>query len=204
MIKSKQILDEVELKLGKLKKDITEEDLDKIEELNIHRFDLSGSKEDFYLEDLKLFNSLESITFDHMSLDENILGYLSRSNINKLAFRNCELLCEIEHMFNNINNLSIEFVDNFKDEYLDRFPYLDFLSYRGYDINYLPGNIRVLDISESNVMNNNVFLNTNFSEIYVSKDEYEKNKKLYTDTSFKVNVYDSNKCYLDNEGDYNE
>ena len=119
MIKSKQILDEVELKLGKLKKDITEEDLDKIEELNIHRFDLSGSKEDFYLEDLKLFNSLESITFDHMSLNENILGYLSRSNINKLAFRNCELLCEIEHMFNNINNLSIEFVDNFKDEYLE-------------------------------------------------------------------------------------
>lgn len=202
MIKSKQIIDEVELKLGKLIDNISEEDLNLIDSLNIHCFSINEKKEEFFVEDLLLFHNLKSLSFDHMSITDKIMKYVLNSNINRLDLFNCELLCGFNSSFDNINYLSIEYVDNFRDEYLDFFPSLNFLSYKGYQINYLPKNIRVLDINNSNVVNNNVFKESNVSEIYVSKEEYEKSSNLYQ--NFKTYVYDDNKCYLVGMGDKNE
>ncbi len=61
IIKSKQIIDELELSLGKFIEDITNEDLNTIQELTINGFDIDNKKLEFYLEDLLSFNNLKRI-----------------------------------------------------------------------------------------------------------------------------------------------
>ena len=54
-IKTKQIIDELELILGKFISDVTTDDLNTVTELNIRNFDVDGSVLDFNVDDLNLF-----------------------------------------------------------------------------------------------------------------------------------------------------
>ena len=203
-IKSKQIIEQVELYLSKFIEEISVEDLDNINELTINEFDISDNKEEFYLEDLQLFKNLKTITFNNKIITKDILDYLNNSQIEELNLYNCELLCEPNNTFENIKVLRIEYVDNFKEEYLKCFPNIKELSFKGYEINNkLPNNVNKLDIMNSSINDLKIIDNSNINEIFLSKNEYEKNKDYYSNLIIKVNVYDENNCYLMDSGDKN-
>ncbi len=205
MIKTKQIIEQLELYLGKLIEEISIEDLNDIDELTINNFDITKNKQEFYIEDLLLFKNLKSITFNNMIIDIDIINYIGNSNIEELNLYNCELLVELTSNFDKITNLKIEYVDKFKEEYLNYFPNIEYLSYKGYELkNKLPKKIKVLDIMNSTIKNDEIFFGTNINEIFISKKEYDTNKDFYSKLIIKVNVYDENNCYLLNSGDKHE
>ena len=203
-IKSKQIVDEVELVIGKLLKDISIEDLKSITELIINNFDVDGSVNKFYLEDLDLFTNLKKLSFNDMIIDTDTLMYINNHNIEELNLFNCELLCDTNITFNNITTLRVEYTDNFKEEYLMLFPNLKELSFKGYKITKdLPKTITKLNLVNTTIEDLKVIDNMNLSDLYISKDEYEKNIDYYKKLLY-VHVYDDNNIYLINSGDENE
>ena len=204
-IKTRQIIDQIELYTSKYIDEITIDDLNNINELIINEFNINDEKEDFYIEDLDYFNNLKIITFNNKIINEEILNYIFKSNIEELNLYNCELVVVINNIFEKIKKLRIEYVDNFKEEYLNLFPNINELSYKGYIINNrLPKNINKLDIMNTTINNINILDNTNINEIFISKEEYENHKDYYSKLIIKVNIYDENNCYLLNSGDKNE
>ena len=205
IIKSKQIIDELELSLGKFIEDITNEDLNTIQELTINGFDIDNKKLEFYLEDLLPFNNLKRISFNNIIVDVDTMNYIFNSNIEELNLYNCELLCDLNNDFKKIKILRVEYTSHFEEEYLKYFPNVKKLSYKGYTLkNVLPDNIKVVDLMNTKIEKTSIIDKSKINEIFISKEEYDKNKKFYDDLIIKVNVYDENNCYLLGSGDKNE
>ncbi len=205
MIKSKQIIDEVELLLGKFIDDINSDDLNSINELTINGFDVSKNVLEFHLEDLLLFNNLKSITFNNFILDVDTMNYIFNSKIEELNMYNCELLCEITNNYENIKTLRVEYTSNFEEEYLSYFPNVKELSYKGYKLTKpLSKNINKLDLLNSSVEDTNIIEESNVNDLSISIKEYEDKKDFYDKLIIKISVYDKNNCYLIGKGDKNE
>ncbi len=203
-LKTKQIIDELELVLGKFNGEITEEDLSTITELTIRNFDIDGTILEFYLEDLQFFANLRKLTFVDMIIDIDTVNYIFNSNINDLTFRNCELLCVIDKPFERIETLRVERTDNFKEEFLAYFPNVKDLTFKGYTVTKdIPANVKKLNIANSTISDIGIIERANLDELYISKDEYEKNTEFYK-KMLNVFVYDNNNVYLVNDGDENE
>lgn len=203
-IKSHQIIDELELVLGKFAEEITEEDLNTITELTIRNFDLDGSVLDFYLEDLHLFNNLTKLTFRDMIIDIDTLNFVYNSNINELNLLNCELICTIDKPFERIETLRVEYTDNFNEEYLLNFPNVKDLTFKGSSITReIPNNVKKLNIVNTTINDIGLIERANLDELYISKIEYDKNTEFYK-KMLNVFVFDDNNIYLINDGDENE
>ncbi len=204
-IKTKQIIDYVELITSKFIENVNEEDLKKVEELTIDEFDIVGEKTNFYIEDLELFPNLKSLSFNRMIINEEILNYVKNSNINELNLYNCELVIALNSKFDNITTLRIEYVDNFEEDYLQCFPNVKNLTFKGYTISkQLPKDVNRLDMMNSKLEDTNIISKSKINDLYVSKDEYENHKDFYSRLIINVNVYDENNCYLVNKGDKDE
>ena len=202
-IKSKQIIDELELVLGKFANEITNEDLNNITELKIRNFDVDGSVMEFYLEDLSLFNNLNKISFTDMIIEIDTLNYIYNSNITELNLHNCELMCTIDKPFEKIETLRVDYTDNFKEDYLRFFPNVKELVFKGYELTKeLPSNIKVLNIVDTKVNDVSLIEKANLDRLYISKEEY--NKDDYYKNKLNIFVYDDNNIYLVNNGDQNE
>ena len=203
-IKTKQIIDELELILGKFISDVTTDDLNTVTELNIRNFDVDGSVLDFNVDDLNLFPYLNKLSFTDMIIGNNILNYIFNSNITELRFNRCELFCNIDKPFEKIESLTIEYTDNFDEDSLLYFPNLKSLTFNGYKITKeLPHNIKVLNILDTEVSDLNIIKNANLDQLYISKKEYNNNIDFYKN-NLNVFVYDDNNIYLVNDGDHNE
>lgn len=202
-IKTKQIIDELELILGKFISDVTIDDLNSIKSLNIRNFDVDGSVLDFNVDDLNLFPYLNKLSFTDMIISNNILNYILNSNITELSFLRCEL-SNIDKSFEKIESLTIEHTDNFDEDSLLYFPNLKNLTFKGYKITKeLPHNIKVLNILDTEVSDLNIIKNANLDQLYISKKEYNNNIDFYKN-NLNVFVYDDNNIYLVNDGDHNE
>ena len=204
-IKSKQIIDEIELFTGKFIEDITSNDLNNIQELTINGFDVAKNHLEFHLEDLLLFNNLKKITFNNFILDIDTMNYIYNSKIEELNMYNCELLCKITNNYENINVLRVEYTTNFIEDYLSYFPNVKELAFKGYELSKdLSKKISKLDLMNTKVSNNNIIEKSNVNDLYISKDEYDNHKDFYEKLIIRVNVYDENNCYLIGKGDKNE
>ena len=205
LINTKQIIDEVELLTNKYMDELTEEDLNSITELNINEFNIVGEKEDFFIEDLALFKNLRKITFNKKIINKEIMDYILNSNIEELNLYNCEIIYEFNSNFDNINTLRIEYVDNFKEEYLNYFPNVSVLAFKGYILkNTLSERIKRLDIANSTIDNIDIIKNSSVTDLYISLNEYRNHKDFYLSTKININVYDSNNCYILEGDDYYE
>ena len=201
-IKSKQIIDQIELYLNKFIKDINISDLDNISELTINGLDIKKNHMDFYLEDLILFKNLKKITFNRFILDVDTMNYIYNSKIEELDLYNCELFCEITNKFENIRILRVEYTSNFYEKYLLCFPNVKELSFKGYILKEpLSKNITKIDLSNTTVENTNIIEESNVNDLYISKKEYENHKRFYDGLIIRVNVFDENNCYLIGQGD---
>ena len=205
IIKSKQIVDQIELLLGKFIDDITKNDLDNISELTINGFDVAKKHLDFNIEDLLLFNNLKKITFNNFILDVDTMNYIFNSKIEELNIYNCELLCEITSVYENIKVLRVEYTSNFDEKYLSFFPNIKELAYKGYTLKHsISNNIEKLDLMNTKIDDTKIIEKANVNTLYLSKDEYENHKDFYDKLIITIKVYDDNNCYFIGKGDDNE
>ena len=203
-LRTKQIIDQVELFSGKFISNITIDDLNNISELNIKNFDLDGNVLDFYLEDLEYFNNLKKLSFNDMIIDIDTLNFINKKGIEDLELFNCEIMSAINNKFDKVKTLVVEYSETFKEDYLLYFPNVTKLTFKGYKVTKeLSNKIKELDLTNSSVEDLSIIEKMDLNELYISKDEYERNKDFYKKLLY-VNVYENNNIYLVNSGDKNE
>lgn len=199
-IRTKSIIDQIELELNKDIEEVTEEDCNTIKDLIINGVNIIGEHQSIYIDDIKYFNNLESISINNMEIDELILETLKGiQTLKSIMFNECEIF-DFPTVFFNVTNVEFDFCINYFADILNSFPNVVKLTLKGVNIDYIPKTVKYLNIQKSKIMNYEILNNLDLKELFISLTEYKNNSELYKLLNAKV--YDEHDCYLLKEGEY--
>ena len=108
-MKTNSIKNILELKYG-FKDNYTQEELNKIEIINIDRFDIDGSILNIDFNELLLLSNLKYLTINKCIIDYNIFIIINKLNLDTLVLSNCEIVDDVSDIVNNlkVKNLIID------------------------------------------------------------------------------------------------
>lgn len=136
MLKTKSIIDQVEIILNKNIEAVTHEELNKIEIITIKKLGYDGEIYNTSFEDINLLTNLKQLDiFDCMISDKEVKIILKLKNLKVISFINCDFIDEANFLFDNIKTENIYIsnciglsginISNLKDLELKRM-YIDF------------------------------------------------------------------------------
>ncbi len=190
-MKTDSIIDILESLFGK-GDNFTEEELNSINSLNISRTDYGNKLLSVDFSDLLNFKNVVSLTINGCSIDNKAITYISNlDKINYLSLFDCIISDDIYPLFVklDIKNLRIENT-NFDLEYLDE--YYERLTLSNVIFKVIKSFCKTLDVSNCNINDISLLLESNFEEAIVSKKFYLENEETFNNCSKKIIVMDDN------------
>ncbi len=112
MIKSKDLFNLIKIILEK--DEIVEEDLEKVEDLTLNKYELDGTETDIDLDELVMIKNLKTLTLIKFTIkEENITKINNIKLLNTVQFTNCKFE-SINPLKQEIDNIVIDNCDNVK------------------------------------------------------------------------------------------
>lgn len=171
-MKTDSIRNILELKYG-FKDNYTQDELNKIESININRFDVDGSILNIDFNELLLLSNLKYLTINKCIIDYNIFEIIKNLNLQTLILSNCEIVDNISDIVNGLKNKNI-IIDNtnfnlawFKDLYFNSI----ILNNINIDNNFII-NTKTLDIRKCEINNYNFISINVIPKLIISEKQY--------------------------------
>ncbi len=184
------IIDTLEIVCNKNIDEIKNEDLFKIESLNISKFGIDDQILNTNFNELNYFLNLKklSIVGCNITNDEiNIINNLN--NLEYLSFINCDFegTCNCFKSIS-VDNLVLNNTNNFPFKYLNDLKYL-----KVFDMEYFYNNnkINTLDLFNSK-FNIDILYSLTIDELIISESDYKSNKDIYNNLNYKVTIKEDN------------
>lgn len=184
------IIDTLEIVCNKNIDEIKNEDLFKIESLNISKFGIDDQILNTNFNELNCFLNLKklSIVGCNITNDEiNIINNLN--NLEYLSFINCDFegTCNCFKSIS-VDNLVLNNTNNFPFKYLNDLKYL-----KVFDMEYFYNNnkINTLDLFNSK-FNIDILYSLTIDELIISESDYKSNKDIYNNLNYKVTIKEDN------------
>lgn len=160
-MKTDSIRNILELKYG-FKDNYTQDELNKIESINIDRFDVDGSILNIDFNELLLLSNLKYLTINKCILDYNIFIIINKLNLDTLILSNCEIVDDVSDIINYLKTKNL-IIDNtnfnlewFKDLYFNSIILNNINISNDFIINTTSLDIRKCEISDYSFINTNV------------------------------------------------
>lgn len=178
-MKTNSIKNILELKYG-FKDNYTQEELNKIEIINIDRFDIDGSILNIDFNELLLLPNLKYLTINKCIIDYNIFIIINKLNLDTLVLSNCEIVDDVSDIVNDLKVKNL-IIDNtnfnlvwFKDLYFNSIILNNIVINGDYIVNTKTLDIRKCEISNYSFINMNII-----PKLIISASQYNNSFNGY-------------------------
>ena len=178
------------------KDNYTIEELDAVKSVDIFRMSYTGTLFNVDFSDLDNFKNLTRITIDGCIIDEKVLDYIIKyDNLEKLVFRNCEVLLGTYEKFNCIKTRKLYLI-NTKINLSLVSGYFDLVVLENIDFSSFDMLGETLDVSKCRNINIDSIVTSNFKKLIVSLNQYYENQIIIDKCKKKIVVMQENNEFV--------
>lgn len=170
---------------------ISEEELNKIIDINISPVDNNNVNQVVDFNDLDYFPNLRRLKIQYCFIDREVLEKIIHlDKLEYISFIFCEFDNNIEDLMRiiNIKNFSIKNSINFRLDYLNNKRYDKLIISDETIYNQLIIESDLLDISHSIIIDKDLLFDLDVKRLVISYDEYDNNKNIYDNLEYIVEV----------------
>ena len=170
---------------------ISEEELNKIIDINISPVDNNNVNQVVDFNDLDYFPNLRRLKIQYCFIDREVLEKIIKlDKLEYISFIFCEFDNNIEDLMRiiNIKNFSIKNSINFRLDYLNNKRYDKLIISDETIYNQLIIESDLLDISHSIIIDKDLLFDLDVKRLVISYDEYDNNKNIYDNLEYIVEV----------------
>ncbi len=193
---TESIIKELNSRFGK-SDNYTKEQLDSVEDITISKFSFTDELLNVDFNDLNFFKNLKEITIEDCMLDKKtILILLSKDKLNKISLYNCEINEDIYPIFENLKVK--ELLLSRTDFDLSKLTgYYNRLTLENVTFKPIEAYMEILDISNNKITNIDDVINSNFEEIRISHNQYEKYKDKFDSCGRRFIIMENNLEFIE-------
>ncbi|MBQ6539301.1 MAG: hypothetical protein IJL76_03375 [Bacilli bacterium] len=194
-IKTKSILEKLEM--IKEIEDIQQEDLDKIDELNITGKDFNNDTQTVDFNDLKLFPNLKNLSIEYSTIDYDCIDIIRNYELKNLSFISCEFDSDLTNIKSiNTENIYISNCYDFDFSFINNKEFNEVNISTETIRDKININCNKLNLEHCEIENPEVLRGLNIKELIISTIQYEENPTVYENLGYPVTVMDEDSEFV--------
>jgi hypothetical protein len=194
-LKTKSIIEKIEM-IDDLE-NITESDLEKVEELEITGKDFNNDVQTVDFEDLKLFPNLKDLSIEYCTIDHDCIEIIKEFELKNLSFISCEFDSDIRNIRSiNTDNIYISNCYDFDFAFVENKEFNEINISTETIREKISINCNKLNLEHCFIEKPEVLNSLNIKELIISTIQYEDNPSAYESLEYKVTVMDDDSGYV--------
>ena len=194
-IKTKSILEKL-IMIDDLE-NIEEDDLAKIEELNISGKDFNNEIQKVDFNDLRYFPNLKNLNIEYCTIDYDVIDMIRNFELKNLSFISCEFDSDVRNIKSiNTENIYISNCYDFDFSFITNKEFNEVNISTETIRDKININCNKLNLEHCEIENPEVLRGLNIKELIISTIQYEDNPSAYESLEYKVTVMDDDSGYV--------
>lgn len=189
IIQTLDMIDEME--------NITQDDLEKIDSLEITGKDFNNDPQTVDFNDLKLFPNLKNLSIEYCTIDYEAIDIIKDFELKNLSFISCEFDSDISNIRSiNTENIYISNCYDFEFSFLERKEFNEVNISTETIREKLNINCNKLNLEHCEIERTEALQDINIKELVISILQYELNPTAYENLGYKVTVMDEDSEFV--------
>ncbi len=194
-IKTISIIEKLEM-INELE-DIVQEDLEKIDTLEITGKDFNNDPQTVNFSELKLFPNLKNLSIEYCTIDYDVIENIKNIELKNLSFISCEFDSDIENIKSiNTENIYISNCYDFDFSFIENKEFNEVNISTETIRERFNINCNKLNLEHCEIENPEVLKNLNIKELVISTIQYEENPTIYESLEYTVTIMDEDSEFV--------